>query len=88
MSQKMIVTNLRMPQSDYLQIKSIAGELGMSVNEYMSRCARDITRQRMMKNTSKQNKHQETILEAFDRIAKMSNKPMGLSKEDEDIYFL
>ena len=30
--------------------------------------------------------HEETILAAFDRIAKMPNKPMGWSKEDEAIY--
>ncbi len=84
----MVVTNLRMPQSEYLQIKSIAGELGMSVNEYMSFCAKDMTKRRMMmrKDMPKRKIRKETIFEAFERIAKMPNKPMGLSEEDEAIY--
>ena len=83
----MVVTNLRMPRSDYLQVKAMAGELGMSLNEYMLRIAKDFTRIRMMKkDTKKRHYHKETILAAFDRIAKMPNKPMGWSKEDEAIY--
>jgi len=36
MKQKMVVTNLRMPESDWLQVKASAGEMGMSVNEYLN----------------------------------------------------
>ena len=76
MKQPMVVTNLRMPQSEYLQIKSIAGELGMSVNEYMSFCAKDSDKRRMMmrKDMPKENT-QETIFEAFERIAKCQINP-------------
>lgn len=87
--QPMVITNLRIPASDYRQIKSLAGELGMSVNEYINFIAKDATRKRMMKHdvaTSKPRRAKETILEAFDRIAKMPGKPMGWSREDEAIY--
>ena len=88
MKQPMVVTNLRMPQSEYLQIKSIAGELGMSVeriHEFL--CERyDQKTHDDAKRYAKKKIRKETIFEAFERIAKMPNKPMGLSEEDEAIY--
>jgi len=86
MKQPMVVTNLRMPRSDYLQVKAMAGELGMSVNEYINSIIKDTTRTRMMKKDVSPRHQNESILEAFDRIAKISGKPMGWSKEDEAIY--
>mgnify|MGYP001612857160 CR=1 FL=1 len=86
MKQSMVVTNLRMPRSDYLQVKAMAGELGMSINEYINAITKDTARTRMMKRDAPSPRHKETILEAFDRIAKISGKPMGWSKEDEEIY--
>ena len=77
MKQPMVVTNLRMPQSEYLQIKSIAGELGMSVNEYMSFCAKDSDQKTHddAKRYAKKKIRKETIFEAFERIAKCQINP-------------
>lgn len=36
MNQRMVVTNLRMEEVNYLAVKALAGEAGMSVNEYVN----------------------------------------------------
>ena len=82
----MVVTNLRMLRSDYLQVKARAGELGVSFNEYINNLAKNSTRTQMMRSDVSTSHHKETVLEAFDRIAKMPGKPMGWSEEDEAIY--
>ena len=83
----MVVTNLRIPRTDYLQIKSIAADKGMSVNEYVNQIVKDNSREKMMKkDATKQKKKKVSVYEAFARIAKIPNKPMGWSEEDEAIY--
>lgn len=88
MKQPMVVTNLRMPQAEYLSVKAMAGELGMSVNEYVSVILKVTGRQRMMKRDISQAimKERQSIFTALEKISKIRGKPMGWSKEDEEIY--
>ncbi|HCM82628.1 MAG: hypothetical protein UV63_C0033G0028 [Microgenomates group bacterium GW2011_GWC1_43_11] len=83
-----VTTNLRIPQSAYFQVKALAGELGMSVNEYMTFLIKYTTRTRMAAkdgSLSVEKKRQE-LWEAMERISQIQNKPMGWSEEDEAIY--
>lgn len=87
MKQPMIVTNIRMPQADYLQVKTAAAELGMSVNAYINKSMKTVTKQRAFRpDSSGQTQPKESLYETLKRIASIPNKPMGLSKEDEEIY--
>lgn len=84
MNQPMVVTNVRIPQADYRQIKAIAGELGMSVNEFFIFSAKNTAKKRHISMA-----HQpKTIYDALDAIIgkPSESKPMGWSKEDEAIY--
>lgn len=82
---KKIVTNLRIDQNDWLQIKAEAGELGMSVNEYVNYLLRDLSARRNL------NPKKESAL--FWRLGQLSKKfepqPLGeLSDDDKIIYGL
>ncbi|MEK7119818.1 MAG: hypothetical protein AAB457_01215 [Patescibacteria group bacterium] len=87
MKQQMIVTNVRMPMMDWLQVKNVAADMGMSVNEYLNTIAHaDATEKSvgMKRNRAVSKKH---FLEAIEHIAHLPNKPMGeLSAEDKIIY--
>jgi len=67
-----IVTNLRMEEPDWLQLKAMAGELGMSVNKFINYLIRKVT-------TKEQ-------LGELPKLAKIKNKPGKLSADDEIIY--
>lgn len=73
-----------MPRDDYLQMKAVASQLGMSVNEYIHVTVKNGTKNRQMRPVKKM----KSIYEAFMEIAhtKTKGKPMGWSKEDEAIY--
>lgn len=80
---KMVVTNLRLPENDWLQIKTIAAELGMSINEYLNYLIQDLSAKRQLSpNITKRN-----FVWDLDNLAGIKNKPLGaLSKEDKIIY--
>lgn len=78
-----IVTNLRIDENDWLQLKSEAGEIGMSVNEYVNFLLRDLSIRRSL------NPKKEDAL--FWRLGELSRKfkpePLGeLSEDDKIIY--
>ena len=80
---QMVVTNLRMAQPDWLQIKAMAGEMGMSVNKYINYLIRKTTVREELgiaKGSKKMN------IWDLPKIANKKNKPMGMSEEDEIIY--
>ena len=86
MTDPMVVTNLRLPESELTDIKAMAGEFGMSVNEYLRIVIRGVTNiQGLVESWVKPKKKRESIWD-LPELAKMKNKPMGLSKEDEEIY--
>lgn len=86
----MVVTNLRMPQSNYLQIKAIAGELGMSVNAYITTILNDAGRQQMLRSDtpkkSRPSSRRQSLYKAFVALSKMPNKPTEASEDDKIIY--
>lgn len=81
----MIVTNLRMEESDWLQVKAMAGEMGMSANQFIVQIIRIATTKKQLGVT---NDYQSArIWEELPKIAlKSKGKPMGLSADDEIIY--
>lgn len=85
MKYPMIVTNIRMAQPDYLQLKTTAAELGMSVNEYITKAGKIVSTYRSLFGLS--NKRQNPYAAMWKTInKKVPRKPMGWSKEDEAIY--
>lgn len=81
----MVTTNVRIPVADWLEVKSAAGEIGMSINEYFNFSARAITTSRQLFSPQKKGKNR---YEEIWRIIKQKtvDKPMGWSEEDEAIY--
>ncbi len=82
MSKNIVVTNLRIDKEKWLQIRSQASEMGMSVNEYINYLITDLSIKR-------------ELIDDFDKAPiwqlpeihkKVKLAPMGLSKEDEIIY--
>ena len=80
---QMVVTNLRMEQPDWLQIKAMAGEVGMSANKYINQLIRKTAIKEEMGMIKESKKM--TIWD-LPKIASKKNKPMGMSEEDEVIY--
>lgn len=78
-----VVTNLRIDEVDWLQVKTLAAELGMSVNEYINYLIRDLSmRQELMPP-----KKGLFLLKLSEISKKYKSKPMGkLSKIDKIIY--
>ena len=78
-----IVTNLRIDEADWLQIKTTAAELGMSVNEYIIRLIRDLSIKRELAT----DESSAPIWHLSQLHKKIQSKPLGkLSEEDEIIY--
>lgn len=88
---KPIVTNLRINRDDWLQLKTVAAELGMSVNEYINYLIRDLSTKRELSPDMKLNKRFERknapIWELGDIAKRIKKTPMGkLSPDDMAIY--
>lgn len=85
MKQPIIVTNIRMPKEDWKQMKAIASELGMSLNEYMTISGKIVSTYRTLFGYSK--KSHDPYRAMWNIIRKKStSKSQGLSQEDEAIY--
>ena len=81
---QMVVTNLRMAQPDWLQVKAMAGEMGMSVNKFINQMIREVTVRAELGGVRKNKKWE---WEDLPKIAlKTKGKSMNLSKDDEIIY--
>ncbi len=89
MTQKMITTNIRMPEEDWSQVKAAASDMGMSFNQYVNtviqRYAVFNTVATMKIPTRKSVKY-VSIWDLPDVAKRIKRKPMGLSKEDRIIY--
>lgn len=90
MKQKMVVTNLRIPESDWLRVKATASELGMSFNEYINFIAiKSATLPDIPSGLKKGKRISIRKLSIWDlpnAVKDIHQKPMGLSQEDEEIY--
>ncbi|MDZ7586730.1 MAG: hypothetical protein U0946_03155 [Patescibacteria group bacterium] len=81
---QMVVTNLRMAEPEWLQIKAMAGELGMSVNKYLNYLIAKVTTREEL-GISKETK-KVSIWEELPKLAKIKNKPGQLNEDDKIIY--
>jgi len=81
MNSKMVVTNLRVSRADWLQLKVLAAEEGMSVNEYVNFMLQDYAKKKEFPRKANRRSFYDLL-----EIAKIKDKPMGLSKDDEVIY--
>lgn len=87
MKQKIIVSNLRTPEDDWLQVKIRAAELNMSVNEYLNWLVqKDIVRAQL--EPKEKRKKKKSIYALLFELAnkKYKRKPMGASEDDKAIY--
>lgn len=84
--QKIIVSNIRFPEDEWIMLKTAAGLHGMSINEYM----RYLSQADAIKTATgvKEIKSRITGYKAMDKFLnrKILDIPMGMSKEDEVIY--
>lgn len=90
MKQKMVVTNLRMPEVDWLQMKSMAAERGMSVNAYVRAVIDDFSNKDMLAVKGRMDRARAPIWK-LPELARGSNKDKGkyeLSEDDKIIYGL
>ncbi len=85
----MVVTNLRLPADEYQQMRIIAAEKGISVNQYIRDSLEKIgLYQQLGIAPDKKKKTTRKKLSIWDlpKLAKLKDAPMGLSEEDQIIY--
>ena len=83
MKTNIITTNLRIPKVDWLQIRAAAGELGMSVNQYINFLIKSQSARRELGEEIKRGTAKAPIWQ-LDKIIMGIGK--GLSKDDKTIY--
>lgn len=86
-----VVTNLRIGRHDWLQLKAVAAELGMSVNEYVNYLIIDLSTKRELLPDIKPNqailRKNAPIWTLGDIAKKIKPAPIGkLSSDDTAIY--
>ncbi len=93
MKQKMVISNVRIPATDWLSAKVVAHELGMSMNQFMYSAMQTETKRLSLgvrKTVPRQKKLKGyAALDAFLHRAwsqKGTRKGLGLSEEDKAIY--
>lgn len=85
MKQQMVITNVRMPQHEWIQVKIAAAEAGMSINEYLNYTTRTISVYKQLFGKPQKTEDKYAAMWAIIK-KKTKGKPMGWSKEDEAIY--
>lgn len=90
MNQTIITTNLRIPRSDWLQIRALAGESQMSLNEYLKYIINLVSKAKQFsvswKKIPLKPVKRDPIWDWPELAKKIKSQPMGLSAEDEIIY--
>ncbi len=83
----MVVTNLRLPEDEYLTLKALASEEKLSFNEYVRKSLVGMPVVTQF-GKSKSKKPKKDIYQALLELAKKGceGEGMGLSGEDEIIY--
>lgn len=84
-----VTTNLRIPAEDLMQYKMIAGEMGMSFNEYCNWVMRDVTSKISLGNDLNDisKKRNISIWDLPNLAKKIKSEPMGMSSNDEAVYY-
>lgn len=85
MKTKKVVTNLRIDEQNWLQIKAIAAEVGMSANEYVNVLIERFSTARELGITDPKTSHKAPIWKLW-RIAIKRGEGKGLTAEDKEIY--
>ncbi|MBI2036542.1 hypothetical protein HYT17_02850 [Candidatus Microgenomates bacterium] len=80
-----VVTNLRVDEVDWLQIKAEAAELGMSINEYINSIIKKAS-VRAELALEKQSPKKPYSIWNLPELAKIKDEPMELSEQDKIIY--
>lgn len=89
MKQKMVVTNLRIPEKNYLIVKSAAAESGISVNEYLNRLLEEgLMKQQLGFGKDKRKRNENYFWDLPRMMEEKEYRPMGASEEDKVIYGL
>lgn len=88
MINRIVVSNIRFPEDEWIQLKSAAFSMGMSVNKYMrylfyADTVRSITG---VKKNKARPRGYEALEELIALASKSKCKPMGASEEDKIIY--
>jgi len=87
MKQEIVTTNLRLPREDWLQVKTEAAEEGISFNERVKNIIWECgTRQQLIATTPTREKKKKYTIWELGELAKIKDKPMGMSEEDKVIY--
>ena len=77
MKGKIIVSNIRIPESDWLQVKAVAGDLGMSVNQYINYALERFTIMReLSKESIKRKKRRDSIWDLPKMARRIKMKPL------------
>ena len=92
MKQKIVVSNIRIPESDWLQVKTAASDSGMSINEYFKYLAKESIKIKFL--GIKESAKKRTKVSKKDFYSAMldfantpyKRKPMGASGDDKIIY--
>lgn len=86
----MVVTNLRVDKNLWLQIKSMAASSGMSVNQYLINLIQSVSVKNELaldrENGFKTKRKVRYSIWNLPKLAKIKDKPMGLSDLDKAIY--
>jgi len=85
---KVIVSNVRLPEDEWLQLKTAAASMGMSINEYIRYlfqmdAIRSVTG---VRKTKTKVKGYAALEELIDFASKTRGKPMRASEDDKVIY--
>ena len=87
MKQKLVITNLRIPFEDWLMVKSMAGEQGMSVNEYIKMLIQESSGKKQLGIKADKKRRSEKQFWNIPNIMKGKYyRPMGASADDKIIY--
>lgn len=87
MKQKIITTNLRIPEESYSLVKVLAVEAKMSVNEYINRLLEEGTMKKQLGIKKDRIGRDENFFWEIPRIMENSHyNPMGWSEDDKAIY--
>lgn len=90
MNQTMVTTNLRLPYVDWIQVRALAAEARMSLNEYINYIIDMISKARglavRIERVPIKPLKRDPIWGWPESVVKLKTSPMGLSADDELIY--
>lgn len=90
MTQDTVVTSLRIPKPDWLEMRALAAEAQMSLNEYINYIIEMAGKARQfgvsLKIIPTKPRRRDPIWDLPNAVKKLKIEPMGLSADDEIIY--